>query len=399
MIWRPFKSLTRISSFFRKEILEVVRRPAAFISLVLGPFLIMAVFGAGYTGVRRPLETVLVLPTDTGLGRDVREYQELAGPAFRLVEITEDAGAARARLQRQEIDLVVVVPSNLRQQFRGGQQAVISVLYNQVDPLLANYAGFLAERLTHEVNRAILTRVVGQGREYLVRELGQTEVARIPPEVIAAPTRAELQNLAQTTPAVIPFFAPAVLALILQHMAVTLTSLSIVRDRLSGAVELFRVSPVSVREILIGKYLGFGVLTAVMGLLVAGLVVSFLGVPLKSDLAFFAVVSLLLIFASLGLGLLISVVADSERQAVQLSLLVLLASVFFSGLVLPIGEFHEVVRVAAHALPVTSGIRLLQDSMLRGGTYAGHLLLVLAVMGVAFFIATAVLLRRRLTQG
>jgi ABC-2 type transport system permease protein len=398
VIWRPFKSLTRISSFFRKEILEVVRRPGAFLSLVLGPFLIMAIFGAGYTGVRRPLQTVLVLPPDTGLGRDVREYQELAGPALRVIEVTADAESARERLRRQEIDLVVVAPADVRQQFASGRQAVISVEYNQIDPLLANYAAFLAERLAQEVNRAILTRAVGEGREYLVRQLGRTEVARIPPEVIAAPTRAELQNLAQTAPAVIPFFAPAVLALILQHMAVTLTSLSLVRDRLSGAVELFRVSPVSIKEILIGKYLGFGVLTAVMGLIVAGLVVGIFGVPLKSDLTFFALSAALLIFASLGLGLLISVLADSERQAVQLSLLVLLASVFFSGLVLPIAEFHELVRVAAHALPVTSGIRLLQDSMLRGGTYAGHLLLVLAAMGVVFFVATATLLRRRLTQ-
>ena len=314
MIWRPFKSLTRISSFFRKEILEVVRRPAAFLSLVLGPFLIMALFGAGYTGVRRPLHTVLVLPADTGLARDAREYQQLAGPAFRVLEVTGDAENARARLQRQEVDLVVVAPPNIREQFRTGQQAVIRVQYNQIDPLLANYAAFLAERLTQEVNRAILTRVIAQGREYLVRQLGQTQAARIPPEVIAAPTRAELQNLAQTTPAVIPFFAPAVLALILQHMAVTLTSLSIVRDRLSGAVELFRVSPVSIKEILIGKYLGFGVLTAIMGLVVAGLVVTLLGVPLRSDLAFFALAAVLLIFASLGLGLLISVVADSERR-------------------------------------------------------------------------------------
>ena len=63
-----------------------------------------------------------------------------------------------------------------------------------------------------------------------------------------------------------------------------------------------------------------------------------------------AVVSLLIV-ASLGLGLLISIVSDSERQAVQLSLLVLLASVFFSGFVLPISEFSTPVRVAAQPHP------------------------------------------------
>ncbi len=75
-----------------------------------------------------------------------------------------------------------------------------------------------------------------------------------------------------------------------------------------------------------------------------------------------------MLLASLGIGLLIAVISDSERQAVQLSLLLLLASVFFSGFVLAISEFTEPVRVLAYMLPVTHGIRLMQDIMLRGGT-------------------------------
>jgi ABC-2 type transport system permease protein len=397
-VLQPFKSFTRISSFLRKELVEVFRRPGAFFSLVLGPFLIMAIFGAGYTGVRRPLETVLVIPPETGLSRNADEYQQLAGPAFHVVQIATDPADARSRLQRQQIDLLIVAPADLQGTIQTGKQAVITVEYNEVDPILANYAGFLAERLSHQVNQTILTRVVGQGQEYLVRRTGQTELTRVPAEVIAAPTRVDPQNIAQTTPGVIPFFAPAVLALILQHMAVTLTALSLVRDRLSGAMELFRVSPASPVEILVGKYLGFGLLTALMGAIVAALVVGVLHVPLKSDPLFFGFVVALLILASLGLGMLISVVADSERQAVQLSLLVLLASVFFSGLVLPVAEFHQAVQAAAHLLPVTSGIRLIQDTMLRGGTYAGYLLAVLAGIAVAFFAATTLLLRRSMNR-
>ena len=70
--------------------------------------------------------------------------------------------------------------------------------------------------------------------------------------------------------------------------------------------------------------------------------------------------------ASLGLGLLISLVADSERQAVQLSMLVLLASMFFSGFVLPVREFREPVQAIAYLLPVTYGIEIFQQEMLRG---------------------------------
>jgi ABC-2 type transport system permease protein len=398
-MWTLLKALTRTLSFTRKELLEVVRRPGAFLGLVLGPFLIMAIFGIGYSGVRRPLDTVLVLPPETGLSQDPAAYADLGGPAIRILEVTADATSARERLGRQQIDLIVVAPGDLQERFQRGEQAVIEVEYNQIDPLMDNYSAFLAYRLQQEVNRAIITRVVGEGQQYALRRLDQPDAAAIPPEVIAAPTRAESVNLAQTPPAVVPYFTPAVIALILQHMAVTLTALSLVRERLSGTMELFRVSPVGVVEILVGKYLGFGFLTAAMGALVAGLAIVLLGAPMLSDPAFLALIGGLLILASLGLGLLISVISDSERQAVQLSLLVLLASVFFSGLVLPIHEFHPAVSTAAHALPVTSGIRLLQDAMLRGGTYAGHLLAVLGFISAVFFLLTALLLRRSMARG
>jgi ABC-2 type transport system permease protein len=102
----------------------------------------------------------------------------------------------------------------------------------------------------------------------------------------------------------------------------------------------------------------------------------------------------LLAFASLGIGLLISLVADSERQAVQLSMLVLLASVFFSGLVLPPEDFTGWVRYMAYLLPVTHGIELMQDAMLRGLVRPIWMLLALAVLGLALYMGSLVRLRR-----
>jgi ABC-2 type transport system permease protein len=100
------------------------------------------------------------------------------------------------------------------------------------------------------------------------------------------------------------------------------------------------------------------------------------------------------VLASLGVGLLISVVADSERQAVQLSLLMLLASVFFSGFVLAVDEFRLPVQVAAYALPVTSGIALLQDVMLRGTTNNWWQVAVLGGLAIGLLLLTWALLRR-----
>jgi ABC-2 type transport system permease protein len=391
----PLKSWTRTTAFVNKEVIDVIRRPGALLTLIFGPFIIMGLFGVGYSGQYRPLSTILVLPSSTSLPRDVNFYQQYMGDSIHLVDITDDANGARARLQRQEIDLLVIAPSNVEQNFMNGQQSSIDIEYNELDPVRDNYARFIAYRQVQELNQAIIQQAVGQGENYVLQTTGSQPI-QVPPAVIAAPTRADPKNLAPISPNVIAFFAPAVLALVLQHMGVTLTALSLVRERLSGAIDIFRVSPVRALELLVGKYLAYAFFNLAIAAMITFLIVGVLKVPLLSPPGEVAIVVALLSFASLGLGLLISTIADSERQAVQLSMLVLLASVFFSGFVLPLDEFIAPLRIAAYSLPVTHGIQLLQDYMLRGTTNQGWELEVLAGIGVVLFLITSVTVRRNL---
>jgi len=171
------------------------------------------------------------------------------------------------------------------------------------------------------------------------------------------------------------FYAPSVLAMLVQHIAVTLGSLSLVRERLLGATEVFQVAPVSLWQILIGKYLGYALFIGLITAALAGLMIP-LGIPFLGAPLIFTGLVLLLTVASIGIGFLISSLSRSESQAVQLSMLVLLLSVFFSGFFLPLQNFWAPVRAVAQILPLTHGIDGLLDLMLRGAppeprTWAG----------------------------
>jgi ABC-2 type transport system permease protein len=387
--------LWRLLAFVGKELVETVRRPGAIISLILGPFLIMAVFGAGFTGFRRPLETIVVAPASSQLPSQPADYQELAGPALHIDSVVQDRSGAESRLRAGEVDLVVVAPDDPESAFRAGQRSTIEIVVDAVDPVAENYATILGSTLSNAVNRRIIELAVEEGQGYAI-EAGEAQAAAIPPDVISAPTESRLVNLAERGPTVTSFFGPAVLALILQHLAVTLVSMSLVRERSSGVMELFRISPVTAAEVLAGKVLAFGVIGFVVAGLTMLLLVNVLGVPSLASTGSTLVVIGLLLLASLGLGLLIAVVSDSERQAVQLSLLTLLASVFFSGFVLAIDQFTPPVRALAYLLPVTHGIQLLQDLMLRGTT--NHLWQVgaLALIAAVTLAAAWLLLRRNM---
>jgi ABC-2 type transport system permease protein len=391
----PLTVLFRIFAFVGKELIETFRRPGAIFSLILGPFLIMAVFGLGYSGVRRPLETVIVASPSTQLPTDASTYQDLAGPALHIQQVTQDRAAAEAALREGKVDVVVVAPDNAQEQFKAGKQSEIEVLVDEVDPVKENYAAILGATLASAVNRKVIEEVVAQGQGVAL-DTGNPDVTLIPPDVVAAPIRSSLQNVAQSKPGVLSFFGPAVLALILQHLAVTLVALSLVRERTSGVMELYRISPVSATEILAGKIVAFGVLGAGIAAITVGLLISGFAIPVLGDPAIIAAVIALFLLASLGVGLLIAMLSDSERQAVQLSLLVLLASVFFSGFVLSIDEFSPLVRSLAYLLPVTHGITLLQDFMLRGTTNSAWEIGALGLIALATLVAAWLLLRRAL---
>jgi len=385
----------RLLAFVGKELVETLRRPGAILSLILGPFLIMAIFGAGFNGIRRELETIVVVPTSDQLPTEASDYQELAGPALHIADVVQDRAEAEARLRAGEVDVVVVAPEDPEGAFRAGKRSTIEIVVDEVDPVAENYATILGSTLANAVNQRIIERAVEEGEGYALAA-AQAQASAIPADVVSAPTEARLVNLAPQAPTVTSFFGPAVLALILQHLAVTLVSMSLVRERSSGVMELFRISPVTASEVLTGKVLAFGLLGFVVAGLTMVLLVNVLGVPSIADTGSLALVFGLLLLASLGLGLLIAVVSDSERQAVQLALLTLLASVFFSGFVLSIDQFTPPVRALAYALPVTHGIRLLQDLMLRGTTNNLWEFGALAAIAAVTLVAAWALLRRNM---
>jgi ABC-2 type transport system permease protein len=167
---------------------------------------------------------------------------------------------------------------------------------------------------------------------------------------------------------------------------------------MSGQIDRFRVAPLTSTELLIGKYVAFAVLSLIVTAIVGAVLVGLLHVPLLGGWPQFAGIVLLLTFASLGVGLLISLVADSERAAVQLSMLVLLASVFFSGFILPVEDFVPWMQYLSYALPVTHGISTLQELMLRGTVQESWMLWTLAGIGAALYFVSFLRLRRVLRR-
>jgi ABC-2 type transport system permease protein len=192
------------------------------------------------------------------------------------------------------------------------------------------------------------------------------EFQSITPSIIVSPFRSVTKSVANVEPTTLDFFAFAVLALLLQHIGVTFAALSIVRERNVGTMELFRVSPLSAAEALLGKYISYMLFGGVIAAALSALLVFILHVPMLGNWWNFSLVIVAVLFTSLGIGFTISIVSQTDSQAVQYSMIVLLASVFFSGFITSLDMLLKPVHIISWMLPTTYGTLLLRDIALRG---------------------------------
>lgn len=468
--------LIRISAFVTKEFFSVISQPRLLAVLVLGPFLILLVFGISYRDIYQTLRMSVVYPPNDTIEASVRAFSEASVSGIEIVDVTTNAAGALSSLENQQVDLVMVIPENAIEDLEANRQAEFNFYHQEIDPFEVTYADIVAHRVTQEVNQQLLLAAIEQSKQQAqvyrdeIRSLsessdsllgeegqpvmgtdsvsapqimwlllqiasGQTDGAVLEgsgsllaspldenngseaptsdlervdalltrfidtdARMIVQPFQREVLSLNNVDIQPVHFYIPAVIALLLQHLAISLAGLSIVSERFAGTMEVMRAAPVNAFEVLLGKYLSFSLFLGFLAAVLTGLVHWALGVPMLGSLAVYALIVFLVILVSLGLGFLISNFASSASQAVQFSMVVLLASIFFTGFFLPLYRLWWPAQVISWSLPATYGLQMLQDNMLQGLLPAGWLFWALAGAAVGLFIANWLRLRSLMVQ-
>lgn len=473
----------RIVGFVMKELLTVLRQPRLILTLIVGPFLILLIFGIGYRDSSPALRTTIVLSNDqAALAADLDDLSDSFGSSIDLIETTNDVDAARTQLDNGDIDLVIIAPEEALAALDEGRRANFTILHSEVDPVLRSSITLLAKLSVDEINRRVLATLISDAQadsgdletplqgvtassralvaaleagdnaaadrhrqeleqglvsadsadpsgdlysgvaealgleenrtiQSAIDDVAATDPSSDPfaldnarqlesdlttlqeqldrvqgmdPDLIVAPFGSEVQQTTELPEAPAIFYGPGVLILLVQHLAVTFAALSLVRERELGLTEIFKVSPLSVTEALIGKYLAF---VAITGAVAAGLAgtLSLFGVPNRGQIWMVAGIIALVVLASLGLGFVISGISRTDSQAIQFSMIVLLASIFFTGFVLPLDRLIDAVKALSFLLPGTYGITALHDVMFRG--VHPELTIVLGLAGYAIVMA------------
>jgi ABC-2 type transport system permease protein len=467
---------SQVLGFLRKETMDIGHQPRLVLMLVLGPFLILLAFGLGYRQSPDPYRTLFVTPAGSPFADRVESYAGELGRFVRYDGTTTDDAAARARLDRGDVDVVVEFPADPLATVLAGKQAPITVLHTRLDPIEQTAIDFASRLAVDEINSQILASIVTHGQQVarplgdvfgaasaavtavnqavanadpggarqaaadLATQLGQVrttlqrtvgiadQLVEQAPAALAGPAstasdsltqlEAKVATLQQTlasgdaaaaaqqladidqtlstvhtnfdafttveasvlvrpftsqvsaaepgTHTITDFYAPAAVVLLVQQFGVAFGALTFVRERALGTVELYQAGPVSAGPMLIGKFLGYLFVGGIVAALLVELMLLVLDVPLQGSVGAVAVVLGLVLLGSIGLGFLISLVSRNDTQAVQYAMIVLLASLFFSGFFLATERLMYPAHIISWLLPATFGISLLRDVMLRG---------------------------------
>ena len=176
------------------------------------------------------------------------------------------------------------------------------------------------------------------------------------------------------------FFVPGLIAIILQLVLLFLTSFSIVRERELGTLEQLFVTPVGRMGLLMGKLVPYALMAFGELLIILVAMQVIFKVPIHGSLALLLVLSGLYIVTVLGLGLLISTIATTQLEAIQLAFLIMLPSVFLSGFMFPRSEMIAPIRIIGNILPVTYFVEIVRGVILRGADFVD---LVPSILGLA----------------
>lgn len=336
-------ALRRLRAVAVKEIRQLSRDRVTFGMIVGVPMMQMLLFGYAINFDVRNLATVVQDQANTSMSREL--LAQLTATQVVNVQYVTDSAEELDRLMREgRASLGVVIPGDFERRLQSDTRPVVQILVDGSQTGLSGVAAGIAQM-------PLLTRH-GTGPYAGGKRM--------------APRRIEVRTLYNPEKRTAVQIVPALIGVILSMTMVLFTSGAIVRERERGNLELLIATPLGRLELMVGKllpYVGIGLIQTTLILVVGSALFT---VPVVGSLWQLYAAALMFIAASLGLGLFVSTLAQTQFQAFQLAFVTMLPSILLSGFMFPFEGMPQAAQWLAQVLPLTHFNVMIRGIMLRG---------------------------------
>ncbi|EEX15535.1 ABC-2 type transporter [Citreicella sp. SE45] len=367
-------SFARLWALLVKETIQMRRDRVTFAMMIGIPLVQLMLFGFAINTDPKELPAALVAPTQDRFTRAMVGALELTG-YYRFVAPDATAAEAEEMISRGDVVFVVTVPSDFGKRVEKGDAPTILIEADATDPSAASGA---------------ISTLGTVAQQALQRETGNTSADPAALSVVVH-KRYNPEGVTQYN------IVPGLLGVILQLTMVMMTAMALTREIERGTMENLLSMPATPLEIMLGKvvpYLGVGAVQVVVVLAAARMIFA---VPMMGSLSVILLGIFVFVLALVILGYLISTVARTQMQAMQLTFFFFLPSLMLSGFMFPYRGMPGWAQALGEIFPLTHFLRLIRSVMLKGADVHTVAQSLLALTVFVLMLSLAALMRFRRT--
>lgn len=335
---------SRIVTVLKKEFIHIKRDKASLIMALIMPVMFIFMFGyAVNTDVEGVDMAILDMDKSTVSRELISKFE--ASNYFNITSYVKNIDEIEEMIKDDEVKSALVIPGNYSKNIEGSSSE-IQIIIDGVDPNIASTALKNAMMVSNDYSISIM------GME---RNTGKIDVK----------TKVWYNPDLEST----KFTIPGLIGLVMQNITVMLTAFSLVREKERGTMELLMVSPIKPPELILGKMIPYIIIGGIDFIIALVLGTQWFNVQIVGSVPLLLILGMAFVICSLAIGILISVVATNQAQAMQMTMLFILPSVLLSGFVFPREAMPLVIENAGYFIPLTYFLEIIRGIILRGSSF------------------------------
>lgn len=353
-------------SFVKKEFYHILRDPRTVMLLLILPVIQIILFGFALTNEVKNVDIGVYNP-----GNDIESRAIVSriasNESFNVTKYITNPDEVSALIDKGSVKMVLMFSENFGQEILHSGEAKIAIIADASEPNLSQSV------INYTIN------IINSYQQEILAKNPNINPAVIVPEIkmLYNPQMKSAYN-----------FVPGVMGLILMLICSMMTSISIVREKELGMMEVLLVSPVKPFSIIIAKTIPYFVLSAINIITVLLLSIFLLGVPVSGSLFWLVALSTLFVLVSLSLGMMVSTLVHTQVAAMLISGMVFMMPVMIlSGMIYPIENMPKILQAISQIIPAKWFIAGVRKLMIQGLDvhYVIREFTVLTVMLLLFF--------------
>lgn len=341
--------LTRVYAIVKKEFRQIVRDKRSLILIFFYPVFMLILFGYALNFDVTHIKMGIYDADKSELSREfIKTFN--SSEYFDIVRYINTPDEVNHSLDDKSVQCVISIPSDFSKKFYSKQNVDVQFLVDGVNGNSATIIMNYVNAATVGFSQKISLDIFAKAGVNLVRPVNIAGIFWYNPDL-------------KTT----EFLIPGLIATILIVICVTLTAVSIVREKEQGTIEQINVSSVSPLELILGKILPYIFLAIIISIFVLLLGHILFGLEIKGNILYMFIGTILYLVACLSIGIFVSTIADSMQVAFQLSTLISqLPTNILSGFIFPIESMPAPIQIITNLSPAKFFLIILRAVVIRG---------------------------------